>query len=115
VAQAAQAGDLACQRALDLAGEAIGVALAGLINLLNPTLIVLDGSALHAAGEGLLTPIRRVIAARSLPAPLAHVRIVPGALVGAAIALGGVASVLDVAFSPAPTENTARPIPVGAL
>lgn len=97
VAQAALDGELACQAALEQAGEYIGIALASLINFFNPSLIVLDGKTMRA-GDVLLAPIRRTIAERSLPAPLAHTRLIPGALGGKAIPLGGIATVIEAAF-----------------
>jgi predicted NBD/HSP70 family sugar kinase len=97
VVQAALDGDPACKAALEQAGEHIGTALASLINFFNPSLFVLDGKTM-CAGELLLAPIRRTIAERSLPAPLAHTQIIAGKLGGQAIPLGGIATVIDAAF-----------------
>ena len=94
---AAQAGDEASGQALTQAGEWIGIALASLVNVLNPALIVLDGQTMRA-GNLIIEPIRQSIAAHSLAGPLALTRIVPSALSGRAIALGGVALVLASAF-----------------
>ncbi|HEX4203227.1 MAG TPA: ROK family protein, partial [Ktedonobacteraceae bacterium] len=66
VARAAQAGDLACKKALEHAGVYIGIALASLMSALNPSLILLDGSIMRA-GALLLEPIRLSVAAYSLP------------------------------------------------
>lgn len=99
VVLAAQHGDAACRAAVERAGELIGVALASLINLFSPSVILLDGSVARA-GELVLDPIRRALAARSLPAASAGVRIVTGALGDNAIALGAVAAVIDAAFGP---------------
>lgn len=96
---AARAGDTACLDVLARAGEVIGIALASLVNFFNPALIVLDGSTMRA-GELILNPVRESMARRSLPAPFAHIEIVPSALGGTAIARGGVATVLDAAFRP---------------
>ena len=97
VVQKAQAGDLACQTALEHAGWSIGIALANLMNVLNPSLILLDGSSMQA-GALLLEPIRHSIAAYSLLDLQTNTRIMPGALGGDATALGGVAVVLDAIF-----------------
>ncbi len=97
VVQAALDGDPACKAALEQAGEHIGTVLASLINFFNPSLIVLDGKTMRA-GELLLATTRRTVAERSLPAPLAHTRIVPGALGGKAIPIGGIATVIEAAF-----------------
>lgn len=98
VIEAARHGDAASIAALEHAAERIGLILAGLVNLLNPTAIVIDGSVVRA-GEILLTPLRRVVASASLPAAWNGTRILPGELGVTAIALGAVISVLDAAFS----------------
>jgi len=97
VIQAAQGGDAACMSALVQAGEWIGIALTGLVNFFNPSLIVLDGSTM-LAGDIMLESIRGYVTAHCLPAPRAYTQIKMGTLAGNAIALGGVATVLDVAF-----------------
>jgi predicted NBD/HSP70 family sugar kinase len=98
VIAAARQGDPVCVEALRQAGEYLGIVLAGLVNFFNPALIVVDGSTMRA-GELFLDPVRRSATARCLPAPLQHMRISAAALSGSAIALGGVATVLDDAFS----------------
>ncbi|MBX5451765.1 ROK family transcriptional regulator [Thermogemmatispora sp.] len=98
VIEAARQGDAASIAAIERAGERIGLALAGLVNLLNPAVIVLDGGVARA-GELLLKPLRRVTAAASLPAAWKGTQILPSALGGNAIALGAVLTVLDAAFS----------------
>lgn len=97
VVLAAQNGDAACRAAIERAGELIGVALASLINLFSPAVILLDGSVARA-NELVLDPIRRALAARSLPAASEGVRIIRSELGDNAIALGGVAMVIDAAF-----------------
>ena len=106
VVRAAQAGDSASRAAITHAGERLGIALAGVVNLVNPSLIVLDGGVARA-GELLIDPIRRSIAARSLAAASEGLRIEQGALGDHAIALGGIAAVLDAAFAQ-PTATEAR-------
>ena len=96
---AAQQGDAACIAALERAGERIALALAGLVNLVNPASIVLDGSVARA-GEMLLGSIRRVVASTSLPAAWQGTRLLLGELGTLAIALGATLTVLDAAFDP---------------
>ncbi|MFI5274332.1 MAG: ROK family protein, partial [Ktedonobacterales bacterium] len=74
VVRAAQAGDPASCAAIARAGDLIGIALAGLVNLINPSLIVIDGGVARA-GELFIAPIRAAIVARSLAAASAAVRI----------------------------------------
>ncbi len=99
VVQAALAGDKVAQEAIERAGYHIGIALAGLVNIFNPSLILLDGS-MARAGEFLLGPIRQGIARRSLAASSAATSIEMAQLGDNAIALGAVATVIEAAFGP---------------
>lgn len=63
----ADAGDPEAVRLLAAAGEALGVALAGLINVFNPVLVVIGG-VMIGAGDHLLEPLRRSLAAAAFPA-----------------------------------------------
>ena len=98
VVHAAQAGDAASRAAIERAGERLGIALAGVVNLVNPSLILLDGGVARA-GELLIEPIRRAITTRSLAAASDGLRIEQAALGAHAIAMGGIAAVLDAAFA----------------
>ncbi len=97
VIQAAQEGDIACRVAIERAGEHIGAAIASLINLVNPSLILFDGGVTRA-GELLLEPLRRTVGARSLRMAWARTSISTGELGNNAIALGAVSMVIDAAF-----------------
>lgn len=76
VCAAADAGDAACRSLLDRAWSAIGATCAGLVNLLNPEVIVLGGAIadhradLHAA-------VRAEIALRAFPIPAARAQVWP--------------------------------------
>jgi glucokinase-like ROK family protein len=115
VIRAAQEGDPHCRAALERAGEYVGVAVADVINLCNPTLILLDGGV-SRAGELLLDPLRRTAAARSLPIAWASTTIQLAQLGDNAIALGAVSTVLDAAFgaSSATLTSPMRAIVAGA-
>jgi predicted NBD/HSP70 family sugar kinase len=104
VVQAALAGDKAAQDAIARAGYHIGIALAGLVNIFNPSLILLDGS-MARAGELLLAPIRQGIARRGLAASSAITKVELAKLGDNAIALGAVATVIAAAFGP-PSMST---------
>jgi len=70
VAKAASEGDWLCRRLLEEAGRYIGVAVASLMNVLNPDCVVIGGGVAQA-GEILLTPIRHEVALRAIsPAPV---------------------------------------------
>jgi glucokinase len=74
VCAAADAGDAACRSLIERAWTAIGATCAGLVNLLNPEVIVLGGAIadhrpdLHAA-------VRAEIGRRAFPVPAARVRL----------------------------------------
>lgn len=73
------AADRGTQRAIEDAGEAVGRALATLVTLFNPELIVVGGD-LAAAGELIFEPIRRTIRRHALPAVAEDLSVVPGEL-----------------------------------
>ena len=74
VARAADQGDAACALVLARAWEAIGAMCAGLVNVLNPEVIVLGGSiALHRSE--LRDAVRSGIDRRAFPAPARRVRV----------------------------------------
>lgn len=97
VIAAARAGNPAARAALARAGEALGRALAALINVFDPTLIVLDGGTIQAE-HWLLDPLRHALDRHALRAPLEHARVATAALQGDASALGGIALLLDAIF-----------------
>src|SRR5690606_729288 len=63
LAARAREGDARTARALREAGQALGTALAGAVNLLDPAAVVLGG-AYAELGEWLVPPMRRELAAR---------------------------------------------------
>jgi predicted NBD/HSP70 family sugar kinase len=87
-------GDRGAIRAVADAGELIGEALATLVTLLNPKLIVVGGD-LATTGDVVLGPIRAAIARYGIPPAADAVRVVPGKLKGRAEVLGAAALVLD--------------------
>jgi glucokinase-like ROK family protein len=89
VAEAANAGDAVSQQLLSDAGRHIGSALASLINLLNPGLVLIGGGVAEA-GSVLLDPIREAVKQRSLRASLQATRIEVAALGRRATPLGAV-------------------------
>ena len=109
VIKAAQNGDANCIAAFEQAGTYIGQALAHLINLLNPSLIVIDGSVV-AAGDLLLKPLRKAAEAASMQACWESTRIIPGVFGTIANALGAAILVIDAAFT-LPAISSASPLP----
>lgn len=97
VIEAAREGDATCAGALERAGKYLGFVLAGLVNTLNPSLIVLDGSTMQA-GAFILNSLRTTVEMHSLPAAFAHTRVILAECNGLAIPLGSVATILDAIF-----------------
>ena len=92
VLAAAAEGDAGCRRVVADAGRALGVAIAGVANLLAPERVIVGGE-LSRAGEVLLTPLRETFA-RSAIAAVREVPVVAGVLGDRAEVLGAVALVL---------------------
>jgi glucokinase-like ROK family protein len=103
----ARAGDPACQRALADAGRHVGVAVASLVNLVNPERIVVGGS-IGSAGEVLLEPLRESFRRRAIPSAAGDVEIVSASLGERAELLGAIALVLQGAGN---AVASPRPIP----
>ena len=76
VTEIAHDGDEVARSVIALIGERLGVGIAGIVNSLNPEVVVIGGGAI-AAGDLLLEPARRVVAERALPPSRDQVRIVP--------------------------------------
>ncbi|MCV2395445.1 ROK family transcriptional regulator [Actinotalea sp. M2MS4P-6] len=90
----ALAGDAACTRVVGDAGARLGRALATVVTILDPDIVVVDGE-LAEAGEVLLGPLRAAIQDRALHAEPGPVRVEVSALRGAAAVRGALALALD--------------------
>ena len=75
VIELALAGDWRCARAIADAGREMGVAVAGLCNLINPERVIIGGT-LSRAGDLLLDPLRESIARLSVQAAAESVEVV---------------------------------------
>ena len=75
IAQAAHGGDRFCAEELQRAGRYLGIGLAGLINLLNPALVILGGGVSLAAGDAFVQAVQSVIAQRALSQPAAQAEV----------------------------------------
>lgn len=93
IVQNALDGDSATLRVIDDAGTAIGRGLAGIANLINPSVIVVGGP-LAGLGEILLDPVRRGLVRHSIPEIGDHTTLSMSSLGDRAEALGAVALVL---------------------
>jgi predicted NBD/HSP70 family sugar kinase len=86
-------GDMRCRRAIADAGMEIGVAAAGLCNLINPERVIVGG-LLSRAGELLLKPIRESIRRYAVLAAAERVEVVSAVFVERAELLGSLALAL---------------------
>ncbi len=118
--EAARKGDSGACALFAQAGRRIGTALIGLVNLLNPGVIIIGGGVARA-GPLLLEPLREAVHRRALGVAAPHTRIVESQLGAEAIAIGAVTVVLQELFSGpdlavpvhpyAVLEGAARPVP----
>jgi glucokinase len=90
-------GDAGSVAVLARTGEYLGAGLVTLSNIFDPELFVIGGGA-AAAGDLLLEPARRVLAARALPPARDRVRVVPAALGPDAGFIGAAALALTELF-----------------
>lgn len=90
IEEAAMAGDELSIRLFANAGQVLGRAIGGLINLLAPEVIVVGGG-LISAGDLLFAPMRRAITEIAFEWPAAHCRVVEAALGSDAGLVGAVA------------------------
>ncbi len=95
VATAARQGDLVAQQILSQAGAHIGIALAGLVNLFNPGMVIIGGGV-SQNGDIILEPIRQVVNRRSLPAATRVVRITTAMLGRRSSSIGAVIQALTI-------------------
>ena len=97
IEDAALAGDpLALQLAHE-AAEHLGVAVAGMMNLLNPSLVIIGGD-LSRLGDLLLDPLRETVEQRTLVDSVAAARIRASELGPRSVAVGAATLVLKAAL-----------------
>lgn len=96
VAEAAQSGDATSEAIYSEAARYLGIALANLVNLLSPQLILLGGGVTHS-GDLILAPAEATMRKLALSEPLKHVRLGQSALGEMAGPLGMIARLRDVA------------------
>ena len=78
-----RSGNVTASQTVRQAGRDIGDVVAGCVNLLNPSVIVIGG-IVSEVGEHLLAGIREVVYSRSLPLATQHLRIVASQKIGRA-------------------------------
>ena len=97
VAEAARRGDLAAQEILHRSGTFIGIAVAGLINLVNPSVVIVGGGVAEV-GDLLTAPIRKVVRERSLRAAEHAVKITTAMLGRRSTLIGAMVQATNIAI-----------------
>jgi glucokinase-like ROK family protein len=95
VAMEARKGDLVAQKIIADAGQYLGIAIASLINVVNPGMIVVGGGVAQM-WDLFLEPIRRSVSTRSLPATARSVRITAAVLGRRSSGMGAAAQALSL-------------------
>jgi glucokinase len=97
VAEAARRGDLHAQEILRRSGTFIGIAIAGLINLFNPSIVIIGGGVAQV-GDLLTAPIRQAVRERAMRASEQSVRITTAMLGRRSLLMGATVQAINVAI-----------------
>jgi len=95
VAVAARLGDLVAQQIVTEAGSHLGVAVASLVNLVNPSMVVVGGGVAQI-GDLLLEPVRKAVRERSLRSAAQAVRINAAVLGRRSTSVGAVVQAINI-------------------
>lgn len=108
VIEAARRGDLAAQEIIKRAGTFIGIAIAGLINLINPSTVIIGGGVAQV-GDLLTGPIRQAVHERSLRASEHRVRITTAMLGRRSSLIGALVQAIHIAIHAAIERKSQLP------
>ncbi len=97
IAYAARRGDLISQQIFSQAGNYLGIAIAGMVNLFNPDMIVVGGGV-SQIGDLILQPVREIVQKRSLRAAGQTARITTATLRRRSSGIGAVVQALSIAL-----------------
>jgi len=97
VGEAATLGDLVAQQIVAEAGVCLGIAITGVINLSNPSAIVVGGGVAQM-GDLLLEPLRRVVRERCLRPAAQSVSITTAVLGRRSSSMGAVVQAVETAL-----------------
>lgn len=97
VAEAARRGDLPAQELIKRSGTYVGIAIAGLINLFNPSTVIIGGGVAQV-GDLLSGPIRQAVRERSLRASEHGVRITTAMLGRRSSLIGAMVQAINIAI-----------------
>ena len=107
VAESARRGDLPSQEIIMRAGTFIGIAIAGVVNLFNPSAVIIGGGVAQA-GDLLTTSIRQAVRDRSLHASEQSVHITTAMLGQRSSLIGATVQAISIAIH----DATERKSPV---
>lgn len=99
IVRAALQGDAICRDVIVHAGRYLGVAIANLINLVNPGLVVLGGDLVQA-GDLLFDSVKKTISERVLPLRAGQAPLIPSRLGDQVVAIGAATTAIQNAFQP---------------
>lgn len=108
VSEAARHGDLHAQEILRRAGTSIGIAIAGLINLFNPSVVIIGGGVAQI-GDTLTNPIRQAVRERAMRASEQSVRITTGMLGRRSLLIGATVQAINIAIHNAAENKNSIP------
>jgi predicted NBD/HSP70 family sugar kinase len=97
VISASRRGDLFAQQLMADAGSHLGTAVAGLVNLFNPGMVVIGGGVAQI-GDLFIEPIRRTVHQRSLRVASRAVRITVAVLGRRSSGMGAIVQALSFAL-----------------
>jgi glucokinase-like ROK family protein len=98
IEEATLVGDPLALKVVAEAADYLGIAVAGMLNIMNPARVIIGGG-LARLGELLLSTIRRSIGSRTLLSSIVPTEIVIGELGARAVALGAATLVLQTALA----------------
>lgn len=105
VAEAARRGDLPAQEILRRSGTFIGIAIAGLVNLFNPSMVIIGGGVAQV-GDIITLPIRQAVWERAMRASEQSVRIVTGMLGQRSFLIGATVQAINIAIHAAAEKKS---------
>jgi predicted NBD/HSP70 family sugar kinase len=97
IEEAALADDPLGLQVVAEAAENLGIAVAGMLNLMNPAAVIIGGG-LARVGDRLLGPLRETVLTRTLESSLAAAEIMASELGPRSVAIGAATLVLDAAL-----------------
>jgi N-acetylglucosamine repressor len=98
VIEAAVQGDALAVEVVREAASYLGIAVANVINLFNPSLVIVGGELLEL-GDLYLDPLNEAVQRRAFSIPLSAAKIVPSSLGHSAAAIGAATLIIDQSFT----------------